>query len=51
MHKIGTLRNYDGDGKEKSNRFNGQNNSAHASRFFIHSFAAPAQLRHEVTKF
>ena len=35
---LGTLRNYDGDGKEnvkKNNRFNEQNNnSARASRFF-----------------
>ena len=27
------------------------NNSARASHFFVHSFAVPAQLRGEVTKF
>ena len=52
---IGTLRNYDGDGKEnvkKSNRFNQQkNNNSRASRFFVHFFAVPAQLRREMTKF
>ena len=49
----GTLRNYDGDGeRQKNNWFNEQNNnSAHASRFFVHFFAVPAQLRHEMTKF
>ena len=53
-----TLQNYDGydgDGKEnvkKSNRFNEQkNNSARASRFFVHFFAVLAQLRREMTKF
>ena len=52
---LGTLRNYDGDGKEnvkKNNRFNEQNNnSARASRFFVHFFAFTAQLRREMTKF
>ena len=37
---LGSLQNYDGDGKEnvkKNNRFNEQiNNSARASRFFAH---------------
>ena len=48
----GTLRNHDGDGNEKSNRFNEQNNnSARASRFFVHFVGVPAQLRREVTKF
>ena len=50
---LGTLRNYDGDGKEnvkKNNRFNEQNNnSARASRFFVHFFAVPAQQRREMT--
>ena len=36
----------------KSNRFNEQNNnSARASRFFIHFLAVPVQLRREMTKF
>ena len=52
---IRTLRNYDGNGKEnikKNDRFNEQNNnSARASRFFLHFFAVPAQLRREMTKF
>ena len=46
-----TLRNYDGDGrqgerqKSNINRFNEQNNnSARASRFFVHFFAVPAQI-------
>ena len=39
-------------GTSKSNRFNEQNNSsARASRFFVHFFAVPAQLRREMTKF
>ena len=44
VRSIGTLRNYDGDGNvKKSNRFNEQNNnSARASRFFVHFFAVPA---------
>ena len=38
--------------RQKSNRFNEQNNnSARASRFFVHFFAVPAQLRREMTKF
>ena len=45
---VGTLRNYDEDGKgnvKKSNRFNEQNkNSARALRFFVHYFAVPEQL-------
>ena len=37
---------------QKSNRFNEQNNnSARASRIFVHFFAVPVQLRHEMTKF
>ena len=43
---VGTLQNYGGDGKgnvKAGNRFNGQNNnSARASRFFVHFFAVPA---------
>ena len=54
MTIIGTLRNCDGDGKEtrqKSNRFNEQNNdSARASRIFVHFFAVPGKLRREMTK-
>ena len=39
-------------GRQKGNRFNEQNhNSACASRFFVHFFAVPAQLRREMTKF
>ena len=38
--------------RQKSNRFNEQNNnSARASRFFVHFFAVPAQLRREITTF
>ena len=38
--------------RKKSNRFNEQNNnSARASRFFVHFFAVPAQLRPEMTNF
>ena len=38
--------------RQKNNRFNEQNNnSARASRFFVHFFAVPAQLRREMTKF
>ena len=38
--------------RQKSKRFNEQNNnSARASRFFVHFFAVPAQLRREMTKF
>ena len=40
---VATLQNYDSDdnGTPKSNRFNEQNNnSARASRFFVHFFAA-----------
>ena len=37
---------------QKSNIFNERNNnSARASRFFVHFFAVPAQLRREMTKF
>ena len=37
---------------QKINRFNEQNNnSARAPRFFVHFFAVPVQLRHEMTKF
>ena len=37
--------------RQKNNRFNEQkNNSARASRFFVHSFAFTAQLRREMTK-
>ena len=39
-------------GTSKNNRFNEQNNnSARASRFFVHFFAFTAQLRREMTKF
>ena len=52
---IGTLRNYDGDGKENVKKAIGliskKNNNARASRFFVHFFAVPAQLRREMTKF
>ena len=34
---------------QKSNRFN--NNIAHASRFFVHFFAATARLRRETAQF
>ena len=38
--------------RQKSNRFNEQNNnSARASRLFVHFFAVPAQLRREMTNF
>ena len=38
--------------RQKSNRFNEKNNnSARSSRFFVHFFAVPAQLRREMTKF
>ena len=38
--------------RRKGNRSNEQNNnSAHVSRFFVHFFAVPAQLRREMTKF
>ena len=38
--------------RPKSNRFDEQNNnSARASRFFVHFFAVPAQLRREMTKY
>ena len=38
--------------RQKSNRFNEQNNnSARASRFFVNFFAVPAKLRREMTKF
>ena len=47
-------RNGDGNGNVKNavpGRFHEQNNnSAHASRFFVHFVAVPAQLRHEMTK-
>ena len=36
--------------RQKNNRFNEQNNnSARASRFFVHFFAVPAQQRREMT--
>ena len=36
--------------RQKSNRFNEQNNnSPRASRFLVHFFAVPAQLQREVT--
>ena len=39
-------------GTSKSNGFNEQNNnSARASRFFVHFFAVPTQLRREMMKF
>ena len=38
--------------RQKSNRFNEQNNnSARASRFFVNFFAVAAKLRREMTKF
>ena len=38
--------------RRKSNRCNEQNNnSAHVSRFFVHFFAVPAQLRREMITF
>ena len=38
--------------RQKSLRFNEQNdNSARASRFFVHFFDVPSQLRREMTKF
>ena len=38
--------------RQRSNKFNDQNNnSARASRFFVHFFPVPAQLRREMTKF
>ena len=53
--EIETLRNYNGDGireRLKHNRFYEQNNnSARESRFFVHFFAVPAQLRREMNKF
>lgn len=37
---------------QKVKRFNEQNNnSVHASGFFVHFFVVHAQLRHEKTKF
>ena len=52
---IGTFRNYDGDGKENVKKAIGliskKNNNSRASRFFVHFFAVPAQLRREMTKF
>ena len=48
-----TLRNYNDDGKEnvKNQKVNEQNNnSARASRLFVHFFAVPEQLRREMTK-
>ena len=51
---IGTLRNYDGDGKENVKKAIGlitKNNNQRASRFFVHFFAVPAQLRREMTQF
>ena len=44
---IGTLRNYDGDGNENEQN----NNSARASRFFVHFFVIPAQVRREMANF
>ena len=34
-------------GRQKSNRFNNQNNFARASRFFVNFFAVTARLRRE----
>ena len=52
---VGTLRNYDSDGNENVKRAIGlmskKNNSTRASRFFVHFFAVPAQLRCELNKF
>ena len=37
---------------KKNNRFNEQNNnSARVSRFFVHFFAVPVQIRCKMTKF
>ena len=52
--KLGSLKNYvdDGNGSvKKRNRFNEPNNSARASRFFVHFFAVTVQLSREMTKF
>ena len=52
---IGTLRNYDGDGKENVNKAIGlmsKKTTAHVHHaFFLHFFAVPAQLRREMIKF
>ena len=55
---LGTLRKYDGVTGQQRERLKTigfmsklNNNSARASHFFVHSFAVPAQLRGEVTKF
>ena len=51
---LGTSRNYDhdGNGKKAISLINEQNNnSARVSRFFVHFFAVPAQLQHEIAKF
>ena len=38
--------------RQKSNKFNNQNNNCtYASHFFVHFFAFPAQLQHEMTPF
>ena len=37
--------------RQKNNRFNEQNNnSARASRFFVHLFSVPVQVRREMTE-
>ena len=50
-----TLQNYQGHAAtatSKSNRFSWRNNnSAPASRLFVHFFAVPARLQREMTKF
>ena len=54
---LGTLRNYDGNGNGNVNVENSaglleqNNNSARASRFFVHFSAVRAQLQRELTKF
>ena len=52
---VGTLRNYEGDGKENVKKTIGLMNDTttlqvhHAC--FVHFFAVPAQQRHEMTTF
>ena len=52
---LGVLQNHDDDGKGNFKKAIGlmskNNNSARASRHFVHFFAVPAQLRREMTKF
>ena len=53
---IGTLRNYDGDDNENVtigliSKTTTLHNSARASRFFVHFFVIPAQVRREMANF